>query len=191
MLARALRIVAMASVSLFGAIAALFIAGETLTDPGGWKAVALTAAWAVPLAALGVMALARPAPSSRVLPLVLAVVAAGVLVDSVAHLVDRDVWGPVGSVSMFAVLIPCGLLGLHRAGEAGTLLLAGAAVQLVATVAGMDRAGGQPLRSALGGSTGVLVLPLVVLGALFLAAASVERWAQSHPRPQAQVRPRH
>ena len=176
MFARLLRIVAVTLVALFGIAVGLFIAGETFIDPGGWEAVVLTAAWAVPLVALSVMALVWPRPSSTVLPLVLAVVAGWVMVDSLAHLIDRDTWRPVGSISMFAVMVPCGLLGAHRAAEAGWLLLAGAAAQFVATVASMDRAGGQSLWSAFGGSTGVMVLPFLVLAALFLAVAAAERW---------------
>jgi hypothetical protein len=44
----------------------------------------------------------------------------------------------------------------------------------------MDRAGGQGLGSALGGSTGVMVLPFLVLALLFLAVAAAERWT-GHP----------
>jgi hypothetical protein len=181
MFAHVLRIFAVALVALFGVVAGLFIAGETFIDPGGWQAVVLTASWALPLAALSVMALAWPSPSATVLPLLLAVVAGWSLVDSVAHVTDRDAWGPVGSISMFAVMIPCGLLGLHRAAEAGWLLLAGAAAQFAATVAGMDRAGGQSLWSAFGGSTGVMVLPFLVMAALFLAVAAAERWTDHAP----------
>jgi hypothetical protein len=176
MFTRVLRIVAVGSVALFATISGLFIAGEAFADPGGWDAVVLTAGWAVPLIALSVLALVWPGPGSRVLPFVLALVAGWVIVDGLVHVVDRDAWGPVGAVSMFAVAIPCGLLGLHRAAEAAWLLLAAAAAQLVATVAGMDRAGGQGLWSALGGSSGVLVLPLLVLAAAFLAVAAAERW---------------
>lgn len=176
MFARVLRIVAVGLVALFGTVAGLFIAGETFADPGGWEAVVLTAAWAVPLIALSVLALVWPGPSSRVLPIVVALAAGWVVVDALAHVIDRDVWGPVGAVSMFAVLVPCGLLGVHRAAEAGWLLLAGAAAQFVATVASMDRAGGQSLWSAFGGSTGVTVLPFLALAAVFLAVAAAERW---------------
>jgi hypothetical protein len=93
---------------------------------------------------------------------------------------------------MFVVLVPCGLLGIHRAAEAGCLLLLGAAAQFVATVAGMDRAGGQGLRSALGGSTGVLVVPFLVLGALFLAVAAAEKWTgHAHGGPPGSGRKAH
>jgi hypothetical protein len=175
MFARVLRIVAVTLVAVFAVVAGLFIAGETFASPGGWEAVWATAVWAVPLVVLGVLAVLWPGPSSTLLPIVLAVVAGWVIVDSFAHIVDHDTWGPVGSVSMFAVAVPCGLLGVHRAAEAGWLLIAGAAAQSVATVAGMDRAGGQTLGSALGGSTGVLVIPFLVLAALFLAVAAAER----------------
>jgi len=174
MFARVLRVIAVSLVALLGIVASLFIAGETLADPGGWEAVLLIAAWAVPMVALSVMALVRPELSSRVLPVVVAVVAGWVIVDSLAHIIDRDTWGPVGTISMVAVLIPCGLLGVHRASAAGWLLLLGTAAQFVATLAGMDRAGGQSLWSAFGGSTGVMVLPFLVLAALFLAVAAAE-----------------
>lgn len=175
MSARVLRIVALTSVALFGVVAGLFVAGETFIDPGGWEAAVLTAAWALPSIALGIMALLRPGPSATILALLLALVAGWVVVDSLADLVDRDAWGPVGSISMLALLIPCGLLGAHRAAVAGRLLLAGAAAQFVATVVTMDRAGGQSLWSAFGGSTGVLVLPFLVFSVLFLAVGAAER----------------
>ena len=38
----------------------LFIVGETFTDPGGWQAFGLVAAWAVPLTALAAAAWWRP-----------------------------------------------------------------------------------------------------------------------------------
>jgi hypothetical protein len=169
-----------ALVALFGIVAGLFIAGETSTDPGGWEAVLLITAWAVPLVALSIMALVRPDLAAKVLPLVLAVLGGWVIVDSLVHVIDRDTWGPVGTISLFAVLIPCGLLGVHRAATAGWLLLAGAATELMATVASMDRAGGQSVWSALGGSTGVMVLPFLVMALLFLAAAAAER-RTGHP----------
>jgi hypothetical protein len=176
MFARVLRVIAVTLVALLGIVAGLFIAGETFADPGGWRALLLTTAWAVPMVALSVMALVWPDLSSRVLPVVLAVVAGWMIVDSLAHIIDRDTWGPVGTISMIAVLVPCGLLGVHRAAPAGWLLSVGTAVQFVATVASVDRAGGQSLRSAFGGSTGVIVLPFLVLAALFLAVAAAERW---------------
>jgi hypothetical protein len=143
-------------------------------------AVLLIAAWAGPMVALSVMALVFPELGSKVLVVVLAVVVSWVLVDSLAHVIDRDTWGPVGTISMIAVLIPCGLLGAHRAATAGWLLLVGTAAQLVATVASADGAGGQGLRAAFGGSTGVVVLPFLVLAALFLAVAAAERWTTGH-----------
>jgi hypothetical protein len=175
MLARVLRTLAVTLVALFGIVAGLFIAGETSIDPGGREAALLITAWAVPLVGLSVLALGWPGLGAKVLALVLAVLAGWLVVDSLAHVIDRDAWGPVGSISMFAVLIPCGLLGVHRAATAGWLLLAGAAAQFVATVASMDRAGGQSVWSALGGSTGVLVLPFLVMAVLFLAAAAATR----------------
>ena len=43
----------------------LFVVGETFSDPGGWKALGLVAAWAVPLAALAAVAWWRPDWAAR------------------------------------------------------------------------------------------------------------------------------
>ena len=178
-LARGLAIGVVAALGLFGA---LFVAGETLADPGGWQAVGLVAAWAVPMAALVLLALRRPAIAGRLLPWALGVASVLLLVDA-AGAYPRDT-GPVGTITMFAVAVPCGLLGLHRALRAGMLLLAAAAVQLVGTLVERGRAG-SPLRAALGGSTGALVVPLLVCAALLLLTAVLERYDAHHPHAHA------
>ncbi len=50
------------STAFFG----LFVAGDTFTDPGGWEALGLVAAWAVPLAAIAAIAWYRPRWAIRV-----------------------------------------------------------------------------------------------------------------------------
>ena len=178
-LARGLAIAVVAALGLFGA---LFVAGETLADPGGWQGVGLVAAWAVPLVALVALVLRRPAVAARFLPWALVVASVILLVDA-AGAYSRDT-GPVGTIAMFVVAVPCGLLGLHQALRAGTLLLTAAAVQLVGTLVERGRAG-SPLRAALGGSTGALVVPLVVCAALLLLTAVLERYDARHPHVHA------
>jgi hypothetical protein len=44
-----------------------FVAGDALADPGGWRAVAMTASWALPLTAMRIFALRRAAAAGPVL----------------------------------------------------------------------------------------------------------------------------
>lgn len=175
------RIIAVGVTALFGLLGALFVAGEVLTDPGGWKGVALVASWGVPMVALVVLALLRPEIASRVLPWALAVVGVLALVDAATGVLEHG--GPVSTIAMFAVVIPCGLLGLHKAGEAGLLTLGAAALQLLAVVVQHARRAddsGPSLAHALGGSSGVLVVPLLVCAALLLVTAALEGRAGHH-----------
>lgn len=182
MFARVLHIITVALVALFGLGAAAFIAGETFDDPGGWRAAVLVAAWALPLVALTTVALFWPDLGMKVLPAALAVVAAVVLIDAFTHFVNTDRWGPVDTIAIFAVAIPCGVLGARRTVAAGWLLLAGGAVQIVLSFARFAGHEGPGFRAALGGSSGAMVLPYLVLGALFLAVAAAERTATGHLR---------
>lgn len=178
---KVLRMLAVGVTALFGLVGALFIAGEGFADPGGWKGVALFASWGVPMAVLVLLALLRPETASRVLPWTLALAGVLALVDAGSSLLDRS--GPGSTIAMFLVAIPCGLLGLHKAGEAGLLVLGAAALQLLATVAQYTQRSdesGPSLADALGNSTGVIVVPLLVCASLLLLTAAVERMAGRH-----------
>jgi hypothetical protein len=175
---RVVRGLAVGIVAALGLFGALFVAGETLADPGGWAAVGLVAAWAVPMAALVVLALLRSEVASRLLPWALLVAGVLLLVDA-AGAFPRDT-GPVGTITMFAAAVPCGLLGLHRALRAGVLVLAAAGLQLAAAVVERGRTGAS-LREVLGGSTGALVVPFLLCAALLLLTALLERNNARHP----------
>lgn len=179
---RLVRGVAVGIVAALGLLGALFVAGETFADPGGWQAVGLVAAWAVPMVALVLLVLRRPALAARVLPWALVVASVLLLVDAGGAYGPHA--GPVGTITMFAVAVPCGLLGLHRAFGAGLLVLAAGAVQLVAAVVERGRTGA-PLGNVLGGSTGVLVVPFLVCAALLLLTAVLERYDAHHPHVRA------
>lgn len=178
-----IRSLAVGTVALVGLVGALFIAGESLGDPGGWQGLLLTIGWAAPMAALVLLATFRPALAARVLPWAVAAVAVLVLADAATGLLDRS--GPTASIAVFVVAVPCGLLGRSRAAEAGLLVLGTAAVQVVATLAQYSQqrtdGSGPTLGAALASSTGVLVVPLLVLAALLLLVAELERHETHHP----------
>ena len=86
-------------------------------------------------------------------------------------------------ITVFALAVALAALGLHRAKLAGALMVTLALVQLGATVLGvLVRAAGEgPGPGAmLGGSSGVVVLPVLVAGAMFWLAGV---YADEHVRP--------
>ncbi|MGN6129286.1 MAG: hypothetical protein ACTHOK_03005 [Nocardioidaceae bacterium] len=146
--------------------------------------------------ALGGFALLRPEPAGRVLVVVTAVVLAGSLADAVVSIVPRDAVGPVAAVAVFALGVAQAFLGLHRQVLAGTLMVVTGVVQLAATVAGVAvhagphgqgvPPGGVPgVGALLGGSSGVVVVPLLLVGALFLLAGALA----PHPERPGPARP--
>jgi hypothetical protein len=153
---------------LVAVLGGAFVIGETFDDPGGWAAAAIVASWLVPLVALALLALLRPAPARPVFIVGTLLVVTFTLADSALTLVPRDDWGPVASIVVFALGIALAFLGLSRASVAGTLLVVLAVAQLAAGL--LDRAGSGEPPFALGGSSRVVVLPLLIGGLLFLLA---------------------
>lgn len=154
--------------AVFTAFAALFIAGETFSDPGGWKAAGLVALWAIPLAALSAMAWWWPDGAARVL----AGLAAVAVAVSVWFAVNPDGWrafedhnGPVRAVGSFVLAAAMGVLGVKRTGPAGLLLIAlGVVPVAVASLGGRGVV-----------SLAVVSTPAVIVGALYLASATMAR----------------
>jgi hypothetical protein len=170
---KVLRYVAFGLMVFFAVFGSAFIIGETLMDPGGFAAVLLSASWFVPMVALAVYALRRPETATTLLTVVTALVASFVVLDGVFGIVPRDEIGPVASIVVFAVAVPLGFLGLHRPLRAGWLLLLVGAADLADVFAKMLGAGdGPPPDAALGGSSGAVAVPVVIIGGLFLVAAS-------------------
>ncbi len=187
--ARPLRYVAFTLMMLFGVVGIAFVVGETFTDPGGWPAVALTAAWAVPMLALIAYALVRKERAAPVFVVVTVLIAILAIVYEIAGTRTRSGMGPVSAISVFALGVALAFLGLYRSLLAGVLLVVLAAVQLAATMLGAAVAGGpdggRPLGSILGGSSGVIVVPLALIGLLFVAAglaAHESLRGRNHPR---------
>jgi hypothetical protein len=151
----------------FLGLAGLMVAGYTLTDPGGWTGLGLTALWAVP--ALGLVALAFYRPDTAI-P-VLAVAALAPLGFGVWTLVDydgargwEDQHGPVSLVLVLAVGLPLAVEGLSRPTPAGLMMLGITVVPLLLSIVGAGSDWGQAL------SIGLLAAPVVVGGVLFVLA---------------------
>jgi hypothetical protein len=158
----------------------LFILGETFSDPGGWRAVGLTALWLLPLLGLGAAAWLWPNQTAPVLIAATGLVVAVNIWSVVASHWQRDVenaHGPMRATAIFALGAVLGVLGLHRPRLAGILLLiiSIAPADLV-TLSG-QRAGSSSLT--------LLAMPSGVAGALFLCAASREH--QGAPLPPATI----
>ena len=172
-IARFLRYTAFTLMALFGLLGGLFVAGYAFEDPGGWAAAGLTALWVVPLVTLSVFALLRPAAAGPVLVGVTIVIVAFTLADSALGIVPRNDWGPVAAIIVFALGVALAFLGLHRARLAGLLMVVTGVAQLAATlvaVAVQGRGEGPGPSAMLGGSSGVVVMPLLLVGMLFLVA---------------------
>ena len=154
-----------AFVVLFG----IFIVGETLSDPGGWRAVGLIAIWLIPLVALCLVSWFSPDRAVWFLaPLV-----TGVIGLSVWFAINQGTWrsfenrhGPIQVVMVFALSAPVALWGLHRTLWAGVMLvMVGAASILVAQAVGR------------GGSSSLAIASFapLVTGLLYLAAVYQDR----------------
>ena len=125
--------------ALFTFIFGAFIIGDTFTDPGGWKAAGLVAAWAVPLAGLAALAWYRPGWAVYVF----AVLTAVAISVSIWFAVNPQGWrsfenqhGPIRAVITFVLVAPIALLGLKRTAAAGVLLLAAGIVPVAVSSLG-------------------------------------------------------
>lgn len=163
-----LRWAGFAVMAAFSGFAALMLGGYTVVDIGGWRAVGLIAAVAVPLLCLCLLAWWRPGVAVPVLAVAcLAPVAFGVL-----ELLDWQRWsswedqhGPVSLVLVLLVGVALAVLGLNRPREAGVMLLAIVLVPVLLETIGAGSEWGRPL------SIAVLFVPVLASGVLFLLAA--------------------
>lgn len=161
------------STFIFGA----FIIGETFADPGGWKAVGLVAAWAVPLAGLAALSWFRPGRAIYVL----AALTAAVIGVSIWFAVNPHGWrffedrhGPIRAVITFVLVAAIALLGLKRPTAAGVLLLAAGIIPVAVSSLG----------SLLGfGSLTIVSAAPVIAGVLYVAADHLA----GRPRPPART----
>ncbi len=163
----------------FAALFGLFAAGYAFEDPGGWAAVAMVSAYAVPAAALAFVAWRWPQRAVvTVVPIVLVVAlswaALPLFPDAVRGWLDHV--GPVFAIATAVVAVALAVLGLHRPGLAGGLLLGVATFVFVqlALAANAFQEGPGP-RGLLGTSGGVMLAPMAISGTLLLIAHRMAR----------------
>ncbi len=181
LVSKILRRVALVFTAVFAVAGLLFALGYAFEDPGGWPAVAITCALGLPLVGLVLVVALVPRVAFWLL-LVAVVIFAG---WAVAVLLGLRVDLPVTPLVALVLSVPVAVHGQRHPGRAAVLMFVLAAVPFVLVVARMVGAAGvgRPgLGALLGGSTGVVVFPLVVLAALFAVAALV-RESASPPGP--------
>ena len=139
--ARFLRRTGFGLMALFGGFFGLFLVGDTLSDPGGWKGVELVALWAVPLAVVCLLAWFRPDAAGWVFTPLVAVMV-GLSIWSAA---DPNGWrsvenhnGPVQAVIVFALATALALWGLRRTLQATVMLLVVGVVPVVISTTGQN-----------------------------------------------------
>lgn len=178
-LSTVLRRTALVLTSLLVVGGLLFALGYAFEDPGGWAAVLIAAAVALPL--VGLTVLAAKSASTAVTVLTWAVVA-----FAAWAVVNRFVQVDAPTIPVIALILalPIAVVGQRNATRAGQLLHAVAAVPLLLLLVRLVTSGGDGPGPGdlIGGSTGVVILPLVVLGALFLAAGAPGRAAPAPGR---------
>lgn len=148
----------------------LFAAGYAVSDLPLFPVILGITLWVAAAAGLGWLALRR---TDVAVPTLLAVsvgVAALAVLDGRLNLFERDTNGPVMTIIVLAAIVPMALLGLHRATEAGLMLLLVGLAQLLGSGLLHSAGDGAMWRQVLGGSSGVVVLP-ILLGALLLLVA--------------------
>jgi hypothetical protein len=152
----------------------LFALGYAFEDPGGGMAVLLAAAVVVPLAALTVLAALRRRLAPRVLAVAVGLYAVWGVIGLFVDLVDA----PDLPIIALVLALPVAVVGLTYALRAGALLVVVAAVPFLSLASILVRESGHEgpgLGDLFGGSTGVVVIPLLALAALLLLAGALDR----------------
>ncbi|HET9648332.1 MAG TPA: hypothetical protein VFP34_08885 [Microlunatus sp.] len=173
-------IVALVLTALFSALGLLFALGYAWEDPGGWPAVLITAAVVLPLGGLTWLVAGAPRAGSWALQIGIAVYAIWALLSQFVPLVEA----PVIPIFALILAVPTAVLGLREPLRAGLLMLSLAVVPFVCLLIRLAREAGPEgpsLGNLLGGSTGVVVVPLGVLAALMLTAAALDRHRAAVP----------
>lgn len=145
-------------------ITGVFLAGEAISDPGGWAAALLISLWLVPAAVLSALAWYRPGWATAAL----AILAAGVTALGVWYAADPAWWhalenarGPVRAVATFILVLPAALAGRRRPLTGAVLLLVLGLLPLISSAAA----------GYLAASTVAISGPAVLGGLLYLLAA--------------------
>lgn len=166
------------STLLFGG----FVVADAVHDPGGWEAVGMIAAWAVPMAVLAALSWIWPDRAVWVMgALVVAMIGLAIWfavdVDGWAAFEDRN--GPVRDIALFVVAAGAAVLGLRRTASAGVLLLVlGVVPTAIASLGSLEEIG-----PAIVFSTPVIAGILYLLSANLSERGAGARLPQRRPRP--------
>jgi hypothetical protein len=169
---------------LFG----LFAAGYAFEDPGGWQAVGMTMVVVAPLVLLTFVAYRWPQAATWLL-------AAGTVLVAVVAVIDAagqqrgallEEFGPVVAVNVLMLGLPMAMLGLHRPLVAA-LLIGGTALAVYLPSLPFVLQHGISLGASVSWSSSVLVVPFLVIAAVFGLAALLNRGeaARKPPAPLA------
>lgn len=175
--AKVLKYAAFTLLVFFGVVGGLFIAGYAFEDLSTWAAIGSTAAWMVPILVLVAVARWWRDWAPAVFVTLTALVAGLTILDSAFGFVDRDAVGPVAAIGVFSLGVALAFLGLYRTALAGLLLVVLGGAQLAATALGFvdewQSGGGPGLGDLLTTSSGIVVVPLLLAGTLFLIAGGL------------------
>jgi len=187
---RVLQVLASGLLILLALGGGLFAAGYAISDLPLLPVILGISIWALAAAGLGWLALRRTGVAVPTLLAVSVAVAALAVIDGRFDLFNRNTNGPVMTLIILAVVVPVALLGLRRATEAGLMLLLIGLTQLLGS--GILHGGGEGAmwRPALGGSAGVIVLPILLAALLLLLAGRLDHervsfWPHRHSAPPA------
>lgn len=155
--------------SVFVIFATLFIAGETMTDPGGVKGFLMVSAWLVPSAIASVVTWKqlRIAEPLVYIMIGLLVVASSSLIinnDGAMEFMDRN--GPILTIISFAISTPIGLWAWHNPRKGGWALVISSFVPRIFAAVGAGDAG-----ESVSITLSVVTAPMAVAGALFVYSA--------------------
>lgn len=163
-----LRRIALVLTALFAVGGSLFALGYAWEDLPVWPALLMTLAVVVPMAGLSRLAARKPEPALKLLAALVGLFGVYAIVGVFVDFFEA----PDLPVMALVLALPIAVLGLRKPLHAGLLLIALAVfplVQVVARMLGEPGPEGPGLGALLGGSTGVVIIPLTVLGLLFLA----------------------
>ena len=176
---KTLQIVALSLMGAIGLFMGMFIIGETLTDPGGWRGIGLVSLWLVPLVVVAAFAWLRPQWAQWLLGILTAVVVGLLVWSAVAPQTWRDFEnnnGPILAIAVFALAIPLTVLGWHRPLPAGSMLLllgltAPVALVIVSVTGGLN---GEEAIVPPQAALTLLMVPIIVIGTLLVLAGLVD-----------------
>ncbi|HEY5553785.1 MAG TPA: hypothetical protein VIK43_02525 [Cellulomonas sp.] len=160
---------------IYGAFAIVWVVGELLTDPGGPAGISISLSVVVAVVVLSLLAVRLPRVAPTLMGAAVALLLVFAVVEAMASVASRGPEsvargpGPVVAIAALVIAVPLAFLGLRSARLGGWLLVAAGMAPVVEIVARVVRGGGGGLH--LGGSSGVVALPLILVGLLFLLGA--------------------